>query len=170
MAARSPKTLEELAHRAGIEMGDFTDFKEEDFDLLMTEQSVSATARVKLRKQFREWSPTQLATGNAVTQRGTAQDAEPEPEPSGLQPFVTSVARQKVSRAGGLVNTLDPTSSADLRGRSLSECDADSDLKISAHRATLFFSTSRKDPTSLQEVAVLTRTPATELLENSEEQ
>ena len=50
----APKTLEELAKRAEIEVADFHDFREDDFDRLTDELGISTTARVKLRKQFRE--------------------------------------------------------------------------------------------------------------------
>ena len=60
--AAAPKTLEELAQRAGIELHGLREFKEADFDLLMTEQAVNATAQVKLRRQFRQLLAQELAS------------------------------------------------------------------------------------------------------------
>ena len=60
--AAAPKTLEELAQRARIELHGLHEFKEADFDLLMTELAVNATAQVKLRRQFRQLLAQELAS------------------------------------------------------------------------------------------------------------
>eukprot|EP01043_Picozoa_sp_COSAG02_P029516 COSAG02_NODE_1839_length_10707_cov_7.098793_11_plen_79_part_00 len=52
--AAAPKTLAELAERASIHVNDFHDFEPEDFNRLTDELSINTTARVKLRKQFRQ--------------------------------------------------------------------------------------------------------------------
>lgn len=53
--AAAPKTLAELADRAGIQVDDFHEFKEKDFEDLTIEMGVQVTARVKLRSQFRQF-------------------------------------------------------------------------------------------------------------------
>eukprot|EP01044_Picomonas_judraskeda_P008952 COSAG03_NODE_1059_length_4930_cov_437.439661_2_plen_509_part_00 len=57
----APKTLEELAEQAEIEVTDFLDFREDDFDRLTDELGINTTARVKLRKQFRAFIAKQDA-------------------------------------------------------------------------------------------------------------
>ena len=46
----APKTLEELAQQAQIEVADFRDFREDDFDRLTDELGINTTTRVRLWK------------------------------------------------------------------------------------------------------------------------
>ena len=52
--AAAPKTLAELAERAGIHVNDFHEFREDDIDSLTQEMGINTTAWVKLRSQFRQ--------------------------------------------------------------------------------------------------------------------
>eukprot|EP01043_Picozoa_sp_COSAG02_P013354 COSAG02_NODE_532_length_20668_cov_28.281832_16_plen_770_part_00 len=54
MAARAPRTLEELAERAGISVEELAEFEEDVFMRLMEEQAVNAVATHRLRKKFRD--------------------------------------------------------------------------------------------------------------------
>ena len=62
MATPAPKTLEELAERAGIQVEELADFEEDVFMRLMEEQSVNAVATHRLRKKFRDLKAAQRHT------------------------------------------------------------------------------------------------------------
>ena len=66
MAAAAPKTLEELAQRAGIQAAELAEFEEDVFMKLLEEQDVNAVAQHRLRKKFRD-----LKTGQ---RHATAQE------------------------------------------------------------------------------------------------
>ena len=54
MAAAAPKTLEELAQRAGIQTAELAEFEEDVFMELLEEQAVNAVAKHRLRQKFRD--------------------------------------------------------------------------------------------------------------------
>ena len=60
--AGAPKTLEALAQLAGIQVDEFKEFKEKDFEDLTVELGIQVTARVKLRAQFRQLVAEQQVT------------------------------------------------------------------------------------------------------------
>ena len=60
--AGAPKTLEALAQLAGIQVDEFKEFKERDFEDLTVELGIQVTARVKLRAQFRQLVAEQQVT------------------------------------------------------------------------------------------------------------
>ena len=62
MATPAPKTLEELAERAGIQIEELADFEEGVFMRLMEEQAVNAVAMHRLQKKFRDLKAAQRHT------------------------------------------------------------------------------------------------------------
>ena len=64
--AAAPRTLDELAALAGIELGELREFEEDLFNQLLDEQNVNAVAKHRLRKKYRDMRASQrLSTAQA---------------------------------------------------------------------------------------------------------
>eukprot|EP01045_Picozoa_sp_COSAG04_P028142 COSAG04_NODE_4298_length_2175_cov_4.178227_3_plen_91_part_01 len=64
--AAAPKTLDELAALAGIELGELREFEEDLFNRLLEELNVNSIAQHRLRKKYRDMRASQqLSTAQA---------------------------------------------------------------------------------------------------------
>ena len=123
-------------------------------------------------REFFELGITKVLRGDHWTAERKPRALELDDEPFGAAPSTRSSSGKSLLGSPAL----SATSSRDSlsRERSLSERDADDDLRLSSLRLTrreaIYYSTSQKDPASLREVAVLARTPLAELMETSEDQ